>query len=404
MQPAPHPARGEVAEAFRPVAAAFGRLVGRRPGAGGGALVVRMGGETVANLWAGSADRRGERPWTPETLAISFSTTKGVASTVVHRLADRGLLGLDDPVAAHWPAFGAGGKERITVRDVMTHRAGLHSVQAIADRAEDVLDHLAMEERIAARAVRAPTRTSAYHAFTYGWVLAGLLRGVTGRGIADLVRTELAEPLGVDGLHVGVPPAERGRVAEPVGSALRHLGSAAQVLTPLWTRATRMRAAFEALHLPGFDRLFLGAEPPIWSTEMAAINGAFSADALARLYATLANGGADGGTRLLSAEATHDLGRVRVRTADAVLGLRMRWRTGYHQAFVAGRQSPRAFGHYGYGGSGAWADPKLGLSVGFVTNRIGSFSTPLGDVTLMRLSRAVRDCALRAAGRAPAPA
>lgn len=403
MQPAPQPARGEVAEAFRPVATAFRRMVGRRPGAGGGALVVRMRGETVASLWAGSADRRGDRPWTPDTLAISFSTTKGVASTVVHRLADRGMLSLDDPVAEHWPAFGAGGKGRITVRDLMTHRAGLHSVQALARRSEDVLDHLAMEERIAARAVRAPTRTSAYHAFTYGWLVGGLLRQLTGRGIAELVRTELAEPLGADGLHIGAPPEVRARVAEPVGFALRHLGSAAHVLTPLWTRATRMRAAFEALHLPGFDRLFLGDEPPIWSTEMAAINGAFSADALARLYGALANRGTDGGIRLLSEEAAHELGRVEVRTADAVLGLRMRWRTGYHQAFVAGRQSPRAFGHYGYGGSGGWADPPLGLSVGFVTNRIGSFSTPLGDVTLMRLSRVVRDCALRAAGQ-PAPA
>lgn len=404
MEPAPHPVRGEVAEAFRPVAAAFGRMVGRRPGAGGGALVVRMGGGTVANVWGGSADRRGERPWTPDTLAMSFSTTKGVASTVLHRLADRGALAYDDPVAAHWPAFGAGGKDRITVRDVMTHRAGLHSVQALAASADEVLDHVAMEERIAARSVRAPTRTSAYHAFTYGWILAGLLRSVTGRGIAELVRAELADPLGVDGLHVGAPPEVRARVAEPVGSALRHLGSAAQVLTRLWTRATRMRAAFEALHLPGFDRLLLGDEPPIWSTEMAAVNGVFTADALARLYGALANGGADGATRLVSERTAHELGRVQVRSADAVLGMRMRWRTGYHQAFVAGRQSPRAFGHYGYGGSGGWADPELGLSAGFVTNRLGSFSTPLGDLTLMRLNRLVRDCALRAAGRAPAPA
>jgi CubicO group peptidase (beta-lactamase class C family) len=397
MQPASAPAHGEVAAAFRPVATTFRKLVGRSAGAGGGALVVRMRGETVVNLWAGSADRRGSRPWTPDTLAISFSTTKGVASTLLHRSVDRGVLAYDDPVAAHWPAFGAGGKGGVTVRDLMTHRAGLHSVQALADRAEDILDHLAMEERIAARAVRAPTRRSAYHAITYGWLVAGLLRQLTGRGIADLVRTELAEPLGTDGLHIGAPPAVQPRVAEPIGSALRHLGSAAQVLTPLWTRATRARAAVEALHLRDFDRLFLGPVPPIWSTEAAAINGAFSADALARLYGTLANGGADDGVRLLSAETTNELGRVQVRDADAVLGVPMRWRTGYHHAFTVGRQPTRAFGHYGYGGSGAWADPTLGLSVGFVTNRIGSFSTPLGDLTLLRLNRAIRDCALRVA-------
>ena len=388
----------EVAQPFEPVARAFGRLMAR--GQGGGALVVRMGGETVVDLVAGTVDARGTRRWTPDTLAISFSTTKGVASTVLHRLAERGLLGYDDQVAKHWPEFGVGGKERITVRDVLTHRAGLHSIQAVADRAEDILDHLAMEERLAARTAHGPTTRSAYHAITYGWLVAGLLRRVTGSGMADLVRTELAEPLGVDGLHIGVPPEIRDRMAEPVGSALRHLGSAAKVLTPLWSRATRARAAVEALHLDGFDRLFLGAEPPIWSTEMPAVNGAFSAASLARLYEALATGGGD----LLKPETTDAVGRVQVRTADAVLGLPMRWRLGYHQAFAAGRPVPRAFGHYGYGGSGGWADPTTGLSVGFVTNRIGSFSTPLGDLTLLRLNRVIRECAASPAVTAASPA
>ena len=376
-----------VRDDFRPLADAFGRWVGR--GAGGGAMVVRWRGETVVDLAVGWADAARTRRWTPGTLAISFSTTKGVASTVVHRLVERGVLGYDDPIAKHWPEFGAGGKERVTVRDLLTHRAGLYSVRAVADRAEDILDHLAMEERLAARAARAPTTRSAYHAITYGWLVAGLLRRVTGHGLAELVRTEVAEPLGVDGLHLGAPAAVQERVAEPVGSALRHLGSAAKVMAPLWSRAARATATFEALHLEGFDRLFTGAKPPIWSTEMAAVNGVFSAGALARLYGELANGGG----ALLSPGTTHELGRVQVRTADAVLGLRMRWRLGYHHAFAAGRPGPRAFGHYGYGGSGAWADPDLGLSVGFVTNRIGSLSTPLGDLTLMRLNRVVRECA-----------
>jgi len=73
-----------------------------------------------------------------------------------------------------------------------------------------------------------------------------------------------------------------------------------------------------------------------------------------------------------------------------VLGMRMRWRLGYHQAFGSGGRL--AFGHYGYGGSGGWADPATGLSVGFVTNRIGSLTTPLGDLNLFRLNRVVRQC------------
>ena len=381
--------------AFAPVAGVFERLVGR--GAGGGALVVRMGDETVVDLCTGTADRMGRRPWTRDTLAISFSTTKGIASTVIHRLADRGLLGYDEPVAAHWPAFGAGGKERVTVRELLSHRAGLYSVRAVAEQAEDLLDHLGMEERLAARSVRAPTTRSAYHAITYGWLVAGLARAVTGRGLAELAHAEIAEPLGIEGLHIGARDAPLEKVAEPVGSALRTLGSAAQVAAPLWTRAAIGRPAFEALHVAGFHRLFEGARPPIWTTEMPAVNGIVSAGALARMYAPLANGGTSGGVKLLSAETTNALGRVQVRTADAVLGLRMRWRLGYHQAFGAGDAS-RAFGHYGFGGSGGWADPVLGLSVGFATNRVGSVSTPLGDLNLFRISRVVHECA-RAAAR-----
>lgn len=128
---------------------------------------------------------------------------------------------------------------------------------------------------------------------------------------------------------------------------------------------------------------------------MPAVNGTFSADGLARLYGALANGGSDAGAVLLAPATVHELGRVQVRAADAVLGLRMRWRLGYHQAFGA-RGATRAFGHYGYGGSGGWADPEQGLSVGFVTNRIGSLSTPLGDLTLPRLNRVVHECAVGA--------
>jgi CubicO group peptidase (beta-lactamase class C family) len=363
-------------------------------GRGGGALVVRLRGETVVDLCTGWADRAHTQPWKPETLALSFSTTKGIASTVVHRLAERGELAYDEPVATYWPEFAAGGKGRVTVRDLLTHRAGLWSVRVVAERPEDLLDHLEMEERLAARAVRAPTERSAYHAITYGWLIAGLTRRVTGgRGLAELVRAEIAEPLGVDGLHIGVNETARELVAQPVGSALRHLGAASRYITPLLTRIDGTRAAHDALIAPGFHELFEGSEPSIWNTEMPAVNGALSADALARMYGALANGGADAGARLLSEATVRDLGRVHVRTADRVLGIRMRWRLGYHHAFGTGRQAPRAFGHYGYGGSGGWADPDLGLSLGFVTNRIGSITTPMADLTLYRLSRVVRECA-----------
>jgi CubicO group peptidase (beta-lactamase class C family) len=381
------PTTGHVAPGFEPVRKAFSRIVGRR--SGGGALTVKVRGETVVDLSTGYADRARTRPWTPETLAISFSTTKGVASTVIHRLADRGLISYDEPVAAYWPEFAAGGKEDVTVRHLLTHRAGLSSVRAVAPRAEDLLDHIALEEKLAARAVRAPTERSAYHAITYGWLLAGLARRITGSGLAELARTEVTEPLGISGLHIGVPDEAREFVAEPVGQALRQVGAAADRTQRLWGRYRVSRTTIDALHVPGFHRLFEGSSPPIWHTEMPAVNGVISSAALADMYAPLANAGGDG---FLSPDTVHLLGRVQVRGADAVLGLAMRWRLGYHQAFGAGREASKAFGHYGYGGSGGWADPEIGMSVGFVTNRIGSLTTPLGDLNLFRLNRVVRQC------------
>jgi CubicO group peptidase (beta-lactamase class C family) len=125
---------------------------------------------------------------------------------------------------------------------------------------------------------------------------------------------------------------------------------------------------------------------------MPAVNGVMSARALAQMYAPFANGGEANGVRYLSAQRVNTLGRVQVRTPDAVLGLSMRWRLGYHHAFGTGRDAPLAFGHYGYGGSGGWADPASGLSAGFVTNRIGSLTTPLGDLNLFRINRVVREC------------
>jgi CubicO group peptidase (beta-lactamase class C family) len=385
-----------VADPFDAVAREFERLVGAATG--GGALVVRRGDRTLLDLCTGTADRFGRVPWTRDTLGLSFSTTKGVASTVIHRLADRGLLDYDEPVATYWPAFAAGGKGRISVRHVLTHRAGLQSIRAVASRAEDLLDHLRMEARLAAAPSHGPTERSAYHAITYGWLLSGLARHITGRGMTELFREEIAAPLGLRGLHIGVAPGDGVMVAEPVGSALRQMTVAAQLLAPVWRRTALTRTAVDALHVPGFHRLFEGLEAPIWASQMPAVSGAFTADALARMYAALA---ASGGP-LLSPRTAHEAGRVQLRGADAVLGLRMRWRLGYHQAFGSGPVAPRAFGHYGYGGSGGWADPQTGLSLGFVTNRIGSVSTPLGDLNLFRLTGLVRRAAEQSGLASPA--
>ncbi len=137
---------------------------------------------------------------------------------------------------------------------------------------------------------------------------------------------------------------------------------------------------------------------------MPAVNGALSADGLARLYVPLANGGVLRQTEFpfLSPETVERVGRVQTRELDLVLGIRMRWRLGFHRAFGLGAPAPRALGHFGFGGGGGWGDPDTGIAFGFVSSHIGSFTTAIGDLGILRLSGAARTCAARVLLRARA--
>ncbi len=387
---------GDVQPAFLDVAEQFRRLF-RRPGSGGGALTVLLDGEPVVDVWAGTRDLDGDEPWQRDTMALSFSTTKGVAATVLHRLADRGLLDVHAPVAEYWPAFAANGKQDVTVTDLLTHRAGLHDVRHLVNRPTDVLDHHLMEELLAAAAPSmTPGRHSAYHGFTFGWLASGLARAVTGQDMRDLFRTELAEPLGLDGLHLGV--AEDDEATDARVAALHDHGlGLASLLGSRLSLVPAVGRVADALYVEDFDQLLAEPARPAVHAQMPAVNGCFTARSLATLYATLANGGSLHGVRLLDAATVQRAVRRVVKDRDAVLGIRMHWRLGYHQAFTATGASRTAFGHYGYGGSGAWADPMSGLAVAFVTNRLGSGTTPIADSRLLRLNGRIHEAVGRLA-------
>jgi CubicO group peptidase (beta-lactamase class C family) len=379
--------RGSADRRFRPLVQRFAGMF-RRPSQGGGALAVYWRGEPVVDVWTGYADSTGGRPWERDTAAMSFSTTKGVVSTAVHRLVDRGLLAYDEPLATYWPAFATVDKQDLTLRHLLSHQTGLHRIRGVVPTAEDLLDHAPLAELVAAQTpFRPPSGATGYHGLTFGWLVAGLVFEVTGKGLRDLVAEELAGPLDADGLWIGAPVAERYRVAElfpPMPKAL-----AMDRLAARMERNSRTRYLAEALLIDGFERLiFQDPDRRILDTEMPAANGVFTARSLARMYAALATDGSVDGVRILSPETLHEAGRVQNRGRDYVLGLPMRWRLGYHQAFTVGRPAWKAFGHFGYGGSGAWADPESGLSLAFVTNRLGSVTTPVGDVRLPRLGTA----------------
>ena len=391
---------GLVHPAFAQAVAYFGKLFGAHS-RGGGALAVRWRGRPVVDVWGGFADRDRRHPSARDTATICFSTTKGLASTVIHRLADRGLLDYDAPVAEYWPEFAAAGKGSITVRTLLSHRAGLHSMVGLVDRPEDLLDHIALEEKLAARAADPWPGHPGYHAFTYGWLTAGLARRVTGLGMRELVRNELAKPLGTEGLDIGMPHDGIGRFVSPIGRTPpirptpRWFADASARSMPRLRRVEVTRRFLEALYVPGFDELLRGPSPAVLDTEMPAVNGVLSAHGLATLYAPIADEGELDGVRFLSPETVRAMSEVQTRARDAVISMRMNWRMGYHRAGAAGYRGDSAFGHYGFGGSGGWADPASGLSLGFVTNEVRLIQAPVGgDPRIFRLSGMV----LRAGG------
>src|ERR1700759_1981488 len=162
----PRGVRGAADPRFAKVIRIFaGLFPGRR--FGGGSLAVYIEGKPVVDVWTGWSDRAGEIEWTAETGAMGFSATKGVASTVIHRLVDRGLLCYDSPVAEYWPEFGANGKGDITVRDVLRHRSGLSHLKGVSKT--ELMDHRLMEERLAAAPVDHLRGGPGAHDLDYGW-------------------------------------------------------------------------------------------------------------------------------------------------------------------------------------------------------------------------------------------
>lgn len=365
-----------------------------KDGSFGAAVAVYHEGEKVVDVWGGVIDPLG-RPWRSDTLAMSFSTTKGVTSTALHVLADRGLVDYDEPVATYWPEFAAAGKERVTVRHLLTHQAGLARIRGLVDDPFDLLDWDHVVGVLAGRPSDPPAGTGpGYHAMTYGWLVGEVVRRVAGKSLGAVVAAELAAPLGLEGLHIGLPADQFHRVAplQPVPTE-RQAARAARVLR-LVERLGIGRRLLEAMLVDDFDTVLHDPELRLLAAEVPAVNGAFDARSLARLYMALANDGELDGVRILSPERVREVGEIQVRKRDYCIGLDMRWRLGYHQAFTTTRRPKRGFGHFGYGGSGGWADPETRTGVGFVTNDLSHATSPFADLRFMRIGAAVRRAVL----------
>ncbi len=379
-------------------------------GAGGAALAVYHRGEMVADIAAGTRDVRG-RPLETDTLCMCMSTSKGVLATLLHVMVDKGMVELDVPVAEYWPEFAQNGKADITMREVAAHKAGLYSIGRIIESAEEMFDWDRMTYAIARmKPLHVPGEDFGYHAWTMGWIIGEVLQRASGQPLPALLQTHLAEPLELDGLYIGLPESELGRVAQVILPRIPRFtlrGSAGSVRSKVRTRARRRarRSTWlgefaDALIPPGLGDV-LGDNR--WLTSVIpSANGVFNAGSLARLYGALAMGGEIDGVRLISPKALAVATTLQNRSIGRIIPFPLGLQVGYMRIPTLGlrlpmgsRQldlgiaSPHAFGHFGMGGFGGWADPERELGVGLVGNCFGG-RIPLDARTVFVATAAAR--------------
>jgi CubicO group peptidase (beta-lactamase class C family) len=342
------------------VQALINDLVGRNVEAGL-QVAAYLDGELVVDAWSGLADTATGRRVDGETLFVMFSCTKGITATVIHLLAERGRLDYDAPVARYWPDFGRNGKAGVTVRHVLSHRAGVPQVpESITP------DTMSDWERVC-RAMAdltplwEPGTKTGYHAVTYGWILGEIVRRIDGRPFGQLVQEEICQPLGLDALFVGMPDVVEPRVATlEVGPPLDDVP-----LPPddsLYWRAIprRIQPLADWANRPDFRR---SCHP--------GANGIMNARSLARHYAALAGGTAV--PQLLPSERIRIATTLQTEEDDLVVGPGARKALGYciggGELSAFGERST-GFGHTGAGGSIGLADPEHGFAFAIAKTRM----------------------------------
>lgn len=316
---------------------------------------------------------------TPATLFNLFSASKVVVAMLIHLADDRGLLHLDDPIEEYIPAFGQNGKRDITIRHLLTHRAGMPAVTG----APVDLDLLAHPDEILDRICKAAPitlagRQLAYHALTGGFVFAEILRRVDGRDLRTMLDDELRRPLGFEGFQWGVP---RERLPEVARDAFTGPLPRAPLKTQLeWSLGVSIQ---EAVGISTDDRFLTGVVP--------SGNVIGTADEACRFFELLLRGGELDGVRVFSHRTVRRaLGEHSYREIDRVILLPIRYGMGFmlgseHLSFY-GAHTPRAFGHLGFTNVLVYADPQRDISVAFL-NSGKPFVTPelLGWLRVMRV-------------------
>lgn len=356
----------------------------------GASFALAVEGELAIDLWGGFADGARTRPWAADTLINTYSTTKGMAATVVGVLADEGLIDYGARVADYWPAFAAAGKQNVTVAQLLSHQAGICGPRERVEM-NALYDWDGMCATLAAQwPFFEPGTANGYHAVVFGHIAGEVARRVTGRtkSLGQLFAEKVAGPIGAaTDYYIGLPEAQDHRVAEmlPVVGA-EQLGTGLggggkkRMSDPLYCAMAHPPLT---AHIAN-DRAWRAAEVP-------GANGQGNGRGVAKVYGALANGGVFDGQRIISAEGIATMTREECFRKDVVIGVRMRWSRGFilNKAELYG-PNPDAFGHSGWGGSFGFADPRARLGIGYAMNQMDT--NIFGDPRGVRLINAAYAC------------
>lgn len=370
---------------FEAVREAFADLF-NDPQERGAALCIRIGGETVLDLWAGTSDKDAEQPWHTDTIANLFSCTKTFTAVTALQLVEEGKLELDVPVARYWPEFAAAGKESITLRQLLSHRAGLPAIRESMPAAA-LYEWQTMVDALAAQAPWwSPGEGHGYAAITYGWLVGELIRQADGRSAGQSIMARTARPLGLD-FHIGLADEEFYRVAHIARSKGTMGDAAAQRLLKAMMNEP---ASISTRAFTNPPSIMTSTNKPEWRRmEQPAANGHGNARSLAGFYSGLLDGS------LLEAEMLGQLTREHSIGPDKTLLTQTRFGLGcmLDQPDVANATfglGPKAFGHPGAGGSIGFADPERDVAFGFVTNTLGPYV--LMDPRAQKLVKVLARC------------
>ena len=334
---------------------------------GGAALSIRVDGEEIVNLWGGNAAQN--TPWLHDTSSVIFSCTKGLVSLLAAKLVSEGKLDLDLPVAHYWPEFAQGGKDRITVRQAMSHHAGLSALRYPIEKA-DVLDWSRMVHHLEVAEPLFPSDgPHQYHAVTFGWLVGEILHRITGKTLGPLLQSELTSPLGASA-WIGIPASEQSNVARLLNSPKNPPAPTAD--DPIWTGlkvyerdAMTLGNAFP-MGLAEGDVGF--NDPEIQRAEIGGAGGIATASALSKIWSAAA--GAEN-YKFLNQETIDDMTEVQSSGIPAIPidPPQATWGTGFMLSSEArGFLSNKSFGHDGFGGQVTFADVDAKVGFAFITN------------------------------------